>query len=167
MRTSLAVVATLVAASTVSTVGCKRMAEKAEEKALERATGGQVQINDGKGTITVRTDAGIATMGATAKVPDDFPKAIAVYPGATPVFAATSTDPKGKQVWSLQFETPDAKDKIVAYYKANMSGFTQATSMDMGTSSMNVYQSPKYDVTLMVGGSSNGKTGFTLNAASK
>jgi hypothetical protein len=39
--------------------------------------------------------------------------------------------------------------------------------MDMGTSTMTVYQSPKYDVTMMVSAESVGKTGFTLNVATK
>jgi hypothetical protein len=171
MKTRLLPVAlALVAVSVTSTLGCKRLAEKAEEKAIERSTGGQVTINDKKGTLTIVTDAGAMTMGATTKIPDDFPKAVAVYPNAKPNFAAKSLDPKGKEVWSLTFETSDTKEQVLAYYKANMSGFTQATSMDMGQSSMNVYQSPKYDVTLMVSGVSSGssaKTGITLNAVTK
>lgn len=163
----LPVVVALVAVSAACTVGCKRLAEKAEEKAIERNTGGQVTINDKKGTLTIVTDAGAMTMGATTKVPDDFPKAVAIYPNAKPSFAAKTLDPKGKEVWSLTFDTNDTKEQVVSYYKANMSGFTVATSMDMGQSSMNVFQSPKYDVTLMVSSETSSKTAITLNAVTK
>ena len=64
-------------------------------------------------------------------------------------------------------ETTDSKDKIVAYYKANMSGFTQASTMDLGTSAMEVYQSPKMDVSLIVGSESDGKQSITLAVTTK
>ena len=173
MKARLLVLAPLLiaAAFALPTVACKRLAEraaeKAEEKAIEKQTGGQVSINGQKGTLTIVTDAGAMTMGATAKIPDDFPKAVAVYPNAKPNFAAKSSGPGGKDVWSVTFETTDTKDQVVAYYKANMSGFTNATSMDLGTSTMNVWQSPKYDVTIMAAAESGGKTAITLNVATK
>jgi hypothetical protein len=160
----------LAAALALPSMGCKRLAEraaeKAEEKAIEKSTGGQVSINGQKGTMTIVTDAGAMTLGETAKIPDDFPKAVAVYANAKPKMAVKSAA-NGKEAWSLSLETPDTKDQVVAFYKANMSGFTVASTMDMGTSTMTVYQSPKYDVTMMVSAESAGKTGFTLNVATK
>jgi len=159
----------LAAAFVLPSVGCKRLAEraaeKAEEKALEKGTGGQVSINGQKGTMTIVTDAGEVMLGATAKIPEDFPKSIPVYAGANPKMAMKSAS-NGKEAWSLSLESTDSKDKIVAFYKANMSGFTVASTMDMGTSSMTVYQSPKYDVTVMVSAESK-TTGISLNVASK
>jgi len=159
----------LAAASVLPSVGCKRLAEraaeKAEEKALEKSTGGQVSINGQKGTMTIVTDAGEVMLGATAKIPEDFPKSIPVYAGANPKMAMKSAS-NGKEAWSLSLESTDSKDKIVAFYKANMSGFTVASTMDMGTSAMTVYQSPKYDVTVMVSAESK-TTGISLNVASK
>jgi predicted phosphoribosyltransferase len=160
---SLAVVLALCA---VASSGCKRLAERAEEKAIERSTGGQVTIDDKKGTLTIVADGGAVTLGAAATIPSDFPKEVAVYPGAKPQMVAKSLDPKGKQAWSVTMETPDPRDKVAAYYKANMTGFTQASSMDMGTSSMSVYQSPKYDVTVVVN-SEGTKSMLSLTVASK
>jgi len=173
MRATLPVVlASVVVATALSlpSMGCKRLAEraaeKAEEKALEKGTGGQVSINGQKGTMTIVTDAGQMTMGETAKIPDDFPKAVPVYANAKPKFALKSAT-NGKEAWSVNLETTDTKDQVVAFYKANMSGFTVASTMDMGTSTMTVYQSPKFDVTIMAAAESAGKTGVTLNVASK
>ena len=53
-------------------------------------------LNDKKGTITIVTDAGVVTMGATANVPDDFPKTVALYPNAKPSFAAKTPTPRAK-----------------------------------------------------------------------
>jgi hypothetical protein len=170
MRSSLPVVLLLGAALAVPSMGCKRLAEraaeKAEEKAIEKQTGGQVSINGEKGTLTIVTDAGAMTLGETAKIPDDFPKNVPVYPGAAPKVAMKSAA-GGKETWSVIVETMDAKDKVVAYYKANMSGFTVASTMDVGTGTMTVYQSPKLDVTLMTGAESGGKTSITLSVTSK
>ena len=173
MRAAVAVVLAplvLAAAFALPSMGCKRLAEraaeKAEEKAIEKGTGGQVSINGQKGTMTIVTDAGTMTMGETAKIPDDFPKAVPVYPGAKAKMALKSAS-AGKEVWSVSLETTDTKDQVVAYYKANMTGYTVASAMDMGTSTMTVYQSPKYDVTMMAAAESAGKTGITLNVASK
>ncbi|HEY1695688.1 MAG TPA: hypothetical protein VGG39_26150 [Polyangiaceae bacterium] len=160
---SLAVVLALVA---VASSGCKRLAERAEEKAIERSTGGQVKIDDKKGTLTIIADGGAVTMGAAATIPADFPKEVAVYPGAKPQMVAKSLDPKGKQAWSVTMETPDPSAKVVAYYKANMTGFTQASTMDMGTSNMSVYQSPRYDATVVIN-SEGAKSLISLTVASK
>ena len=170
MKTSLPLVLVLAAASALPTAGCKRLAEraaeKAEEKAIEKQTGGQVSINGQKGTMTIVTDAGAVTMGELAKIPDDFPKNVPIYPGSKPKVAVKSAT-GGKDSWSIIVETTDSKDKVVAYYKANMSGFTQASTMDLGTSAMEVYQSPKMDVSLIVGSESDGKQSITLAVQTK
>jgi hypothetical protein len=170
MKTHLPVVLALAALSVLPSVGCKRLAEraaeKAEEKAIEKQTGGQVSINGEKGQLTITTDAGAMTFGTGAKIPDDFPKAVPVYPGAKPSLGAKSAA-AGKDVWTVAMETTDTKDQVVAFYKSNLSGFTQASTMDLGTSTMSVYQSPKLDVTVMAAAQSAGKTEITLNVSTK
>jgi hypothetical protein len=174
MRTTLlaaaAAAVALLAVSAASTVGCKRLAEKAaekaEEKAIENAGGGKVQINSGEnGSMTIVTDAGAVTIGTGAKIPDDFPKEVPVYPGAKPTMAMKSAN-AGKDVWSVTMETPDTKDKIVAFYKSKMTGFTEQAMQDMGQASILVYVSPKYQVTVTANGQ-GGKTDVMLSVAVK
>jgi hypothetical protein len=164
-------VAALVAAIALPSLACRKLAEKAEERALEKSLekqgGGPVNINSHNGSMTIVTDAGSFEMGAAAKIPDDFPSAIPVYPGAKPAFAARSSDPKGKATWSLQLETPDSKDQVVAFYKDHMTGFAQSTTADLGKSAMEAWQSPRYTVTLIVGGENPKTTSISLNAATK
>jgi hypothetical protein len=159
--------ALLVVSLAVATVGCKRLTERLQEKAIENGTGGQVHVDDDKGTITVITDAGAMTLGSSATVPQDFPGAVAIYPHAKPTFATRSLDPKGKKTWSLLLETTDSKDKVAAFYKSSMSGFVQASSMDMGQSTAAVYQSAQYEVSMMIASETNSKTAITLSVASK
>ena len=153
MRTSRLAVVALLVASTFVTTGCKRLAEKAaekaEEKAIERAAGAQgVQINsNGQGSMTVVTDAGTVMLGTGAKIPEDFPKEVPVYPGAQPT-ASIKSSQGNKPAWTITLETTDPKEKVAAYYKSNLSGFTQKSAMDLGQASILVYESPKYDVSL-------------------
>jgi len=171
MKLSSLAVAALVAAAAVPTVGCKRLAEraaeKAEEKAIEKSTGGQVNINDKKGTLTIVTDAGEVMFGATATVPADFPSAIPIYPGSHPVLAAKQGDAKGKPTWTLSLETPDPTDKITAFYKDKLSSFKlESTADNVGASAMRIYSSPQYQVVMMIGASGN-KTSISLTVSQK
>jgi hypothetical protein len=165
------IIALLVVASALPSVACRKLAEKAEERAIEKSLekngGGQVSIDSKKGSLSIVTDGGTFQMGAGAKIPDDFPKAVPIYPNAKPAFAARSTDPKGKSAWSVEMETSDSKDQVVAYYKSNMGGFTQQTTADMGKSAMEVWQSAQYEVTLIIGGDNPKTTSISLNATSK
>ncbi len=166
-------VVALVLSVALPSVACKRMAErarekaieKAEEKAIEQQTGGQVKVDKDKGTIAIMTDGGALVLGTGAKLPDDWPSAVPAYPGGKVVFAAKSASGT-KDTWSASFETTDSKEKVGEYYKGNMSGFKQNSSMDLGTSSAQIWQSPKYDVSVMIGAES-AKTSVTLSVSTR
>ncbi len=171
MKLSSLAVAALVAAAAVPTVGCKRLAEraaeKAEEKAIEKSTGGQVSINDKKGTLTIVTDAGEMMFGATTQIPADFPSAVPIYPGAKPVLSAKQNDGKGKPTWTLSLETPDPTAKITDFYKDKLSAFKlESTADNIGASAMRVYSSPQYQVVMMIG-ASGAKTSISLTVTQK
>jgi hypothetical protein len=154
----------------VMAAGCKRLAErardKAEEKAIEQQTGGQVKLDTEKGTMRIVTDAGAVSVGAGSKVPDDFPKSVPIYPGSTVAFSATTSE-TGKEAWTVSLETHDSKEAVAAYYKSNLGGFTLASNMELGTSIMQVWQSPKYDATLIMATEADGKTSITVSATKK
>jgi hypothetical protein len=158
-------VAVLVASLALETAACKRAAERMEEKAIERQTGAEVHLDSKGGTMTFASDAGTLVAGAGTKVPDDFPKAIPLYPGAKVDLAAKANDPKGKPAWTLTLETGDSKDQVVAYYKAKMTGFNNASDMSLGDTDMSVWRSADYNVTLMVNTAGNQKTAITITAA--
>jgi hypothetical protein len=170
MRSRLLLAVALAAGVALPSIACKQMAErareKAEEKAIEQQTGGQVKLDNEKGTMTIVTDAGAMTLGTGARLPDDFPKAVPAYPGAAVQFAAKTSN-AGKDAWSAAFETTDSKDKVAAFYKSNLSGFTQASSMDLGESIVQAWQSPKLDVSLIVASDSAGKTSITMGVTAK
>ena len=112
------------------------------------ASGSQVEITSSG--ITVHTDAGTFAVGGDAKVPDDFPKTVPIYPGAKPLLAGKTANGQGKPSWSVTLETPDEVTKIVAFYKSKLTSFTLASDLAVGDSNMSVWQSPTYDVSAMV-----------------
>lgn len=154
-------------AAAMALVACQRLAEKVGERPLENDGGSLVSLHGPQGSISRVTDSGTFQMGAGATIPDDFPKAVPIYPNAKPAFAARSIDPRGHATWSVQMETPDSKEQVASYYKSSMGGFTQQTAADMGKSAMQVWQSPQVDVTLIIGGDSPKATSISLNASSK
>ncbi len=58
---------------------CQKIAEKAAEAALEKATGNKVDLKRGDGTMSIKTEQGELKMAASVNgesvpMPDDFPK---------------------------------------------------------------------------------------------
>jgi hypothetical protein len=139
--------ALVAAAGTLSSSGCRKIAEKAN------------------GSPTVASDASNAPMGASPKIPADFPTTVPIYPGAKAVFGSKSPGP-GNDAWSVQLETADTTDEVLAYYKANMSDFSPK-STGMGNPSVVVYERPTLVVTLIVTRQAWAMTSIGLNANSK
>lgn len=116
----------------LASTGCgkirEKLAQKAAEKAIERSTGGEVQLGGSSGTVTVKDAKGgaQAQFGAGAKLPDDWPAKVPAYPGAT-VIASAST-PNGK---TAQMSSKDAPDKVFDFYKSKMSGLTKTGEVNL------------------------------------
>lgn len=145
-RASVLVIVTAVAGLAGPGAACKRAEPRAEEKALEKAGGVQVDID---------------------KVPDDFPGSIPVYPGAKIVLAAKSMRDPAKPAWALTLETGDSKDAVAAYYKQHMAGFTPASDLNMDETAMALWQSSAVDVTILIARQPDAKTGITIDATQK
>jgi hypothetical protein len=117
----------------LSSTGCRRMREKAEEEAIERATGGKVHIDTAGQGVTVASPDGGASVawGASAKVPDDFPKNVPIYPGAS-IKGSVSTNDRGKSGFVLTMDCSDTPDPVVTYYKTQL-GSSMKSTMDMSS----------------------------------
>ncbi|MBI5093027.1 MAG: hypothetical protein HZB26_11390 [Candidatus Hydrogenedentes bacterium] len=132
--------------------GCGKAKETVVEKAIEAAAskdGAKVDIEKGKMTITtkdgestltsneqgnaltMKTPEGTVTVssGENAKVPDDFPKDIPLYPGAKP---ATVTSSSEKMEFMLTFTTKDPVEKVGEHFKKEVTaqGWTEGMVMN-------------------------------------
>jgi hypothetical protein len=148
MRNPVVTVALLLAATSLP-AACKS-ADKDKSAPSASTTTGTDQVQISNGSITVKTDAGTFAIGGDTKIPDDFPAAVPIYPGAKATLAGKSSSGPGKPSWSVTLETPDDGAKVVAFYKSKLASFTVASDLAVGDSNMTAWQGPKYDVSLMV-----------------
>ncbi|MEO0081408.1 MAG: hypothetical protein ABIL25_03820 [candidate division WOR-3 bacterium] len=143
----------------VANTGCMKcgenIARKATEKALENAvktaTGGKAQID-------VSGDVDVSDLPAFLR-----------YPGAKAVAKWSLSTGEGKgSVYS--FETTDAKDAVVNWFKASFvgQGWKESAVMETGEGTMLMHQSPdeKQFATVMVG-TDEGKTTVAVTYGTK
>jgi hypothetical protein len=97
-------------------------------------------------------------------VPDDFPKAIPLYPGARVLTAAKSAKAGGRPAWSVVSESRDSTEIVTTYLKTHFRGFALSKEMLLPKASLSTWQSASYDVTMTVGKGANGATTITVSA---
>ena len=143
--------------------GCKKAAEKAIENKLARE-GVNAKVDSSGEKITIQTKDGttVVSGGKDAKVPENFPKDIYVYEGAT--ITGSVSVPNG---FNLAMETGDSADKVLGTIKSKMTGlgWKEEMTMNQGKSSMVSYK--KGERTAMVNINADRKTHITLTAAEK
>ena len=139
--------------------GCRKV--KVEETSIEQQTGGQVRIDGGD--ISLSNSAG--TVGLGGKVPDDFPKAVPVYPGAKVNLATRSAS--AKPAWSLALVTGDDPDHVMDFYRSHLAGFQSASDRTLGETHMSVWQSAQLDVTMVVAQAPDQETSISMTVSSR
>lgn len=143
--------------------GCKKAADKAIENRLARE-GINAKVDSSGEKVTIQTKDGttVVSGGKDAKVPENFPKDIYVYEGAT--ITGSVSVPNG---FNLVMETGDSSDKVLGTIKSKMTGlgWKEEMTMNQGKSSMVGYK--KGERTAMVNINAGQKTHITLTAAEK
>jgi hypothetical protein len=136
---------------------CRR---RGAEKVSYSSDGKAVEVSTPEGTARVAA-------GDTASVPADFPKDIPIYPGGR-VTASFSGSGAGGAGQMVTFETDDAPEKVVAYYKGQLSGRFSNTA-DMGSAGAHTLVfsdgGGKRSISVVVSGGSSGPTTVQLTAA--
>ena len=146
MKRSIALVALV-----LSTTGCnkikEKIAEKAAEKAIETATGAEdVDLNGSSGGVTVKDGkGGVVKVGTAAKLPEDWPSSVAIFPDSK-VTASFSTN-DGKMV---HLQTKASVEDVAKFYKQKMGGFTKEAELDLGESKTLAYKKEKETVSILI-----------------
>jgi len=131
--------------------GCgKKASEIVAEKAVEtamKANGQEADVTIKNDAMTVTTKDGTSSFGEGAKVPDNWPSDVPVYSGLK-VLAGVATP----QAFTVSGTTPDALDKISAYYKdqAEKNGWTKETEMTQDKLTMLSYKKEKRSLSVIV-----------------
>jgi len=111
-RTTCLLLAITLVVLSLTITGCSFLAKKAEEKAIQNATGGQAQVNQNNGSVTIKNGQGTFQAGGTyqwpSAMPADVPKF--TYGTITAVIQSNTANNKGITV-AFTNATPDAFDK--------------------------------------------------------
>ena len=122
---------------------------------------------DSKGkNVTVKmADGSVAVSGEGVKLPEDFPKDVPLYPGATLSSAVTAarSETAGHL---LTFQTSDAPEKVGAFYKSKFSTWKVKMEMSSGGGKVLLLQSPdeKRSLTVVANPAGGGQTTVSLTA---
>lgn len=98
----------------------EKVTEKAAETAVNRLTGGQVDIDTDDGTVEFKNNktGETAAYGDNVKLPDDFPQAIPLIPDSK-VISVFSQKNNGAQ-WSLTLNSKKNAAETVAWHAEKM-----------------------------------------------
>jgi hypothetical protein len=164
MKRRLCFVVGMTMVSCLILAGCKKAGEKAAEKAIEAGLakeGVKADVDTSRGKITIKSKHGtsVVSTGKGAVVPENFPKDVYVYEGATIIAAISVPDS-----FNLNMETSDSADKVMSTIKSKMTGFgwKEETTVNHGKNSMVGYK--KGDRTAMVNVNADNKTHISLTA---
>ncbi len=118
----------------------ERIAEEAIEKAIEKDSGenveidleegemtiqsdeGEVSISSDDDSIEIKSDEGEVTIGVGTELPDGFPGNVPVYPDMEITTSWKSTE-NDKASYSISGLTDDGGDGVFAWYKDKLSGW--------------------------------------------
>jgi hypothetical protein len=166
MRKSLGILGiVLLAFAILALPGCKgkSAAERAAEKALEKATGGKAEVDLEGETVSIKTEEGEVRVGALTDWPADLPGDVPRFEGGK-VKNAAKTDMGAENGWivNLSEVEVEAVDKYLEELKT--AGFS--SDMISRTEDTIMFQGTKSDVSIMVAYVKNDK-GLSLNVTKK
>ncbi len=105
--------------------GCRKIEEKMAEKAAEKATGGEVDIDSKTGSVKMKQKGpdgkeSEVQLGEGASIPADFPKSVPIYPGSKVMSAVTISQGDSHMV---MLNTKDSTSAVLEYYKKNLPAY--------------------------------------------
>src|SRR3989344_7196045 len=111
----------------------RNIAENMAENAIERATGGKVDVDyDGDDTITYKSDEGSFQAGENVSLPSDCPSDVPVMSGAKISYSGSSNPSTGAPGASVTFTTSKSASEVAAYYNSELvnQGWTIDSTMN-------------------------------------
>jgi hypothetical protein len=166
MKKLLIAISLIMALSLVIPVSCARVgskiAENAIEKALEKSSDGNVDLDLEKGGAVVKDEKGGETqIGENISLPEGWPNDVPVYPDTNfSMSTKTKNGETGKNeyaVWGIV--TKGSVEEVYNWYKEKLSGWEfitdQYTKSDDGDLAFLYLKSKAYEVSVTIGESSD------------
>ncbi len=92
-------------------------AERAAERAIERAGGGNADVDLRGDTATYKSDEGSVTVGENVSLPNDWPSDVPVVRDAKIYYAMSSNPTTGGSGMGAMFGTTQSVSDVIGYYK--------------------------------------------------
>lgn len=126
----------------------ERIAESIVERAIERQSNGEVDVDFGDGKVDFKTEEGSGQMrvGEGSKLADNFPSDVPRYPGANYVSSFVAAEGK---TGIANFRTSDSPEDVQAWFKSELEsdGFTLSGLFQMG-GSIQLYEKGEVKITV-------------------
>ncbi len=160
MKRAVCFVIGMMVVSCLALTGCKKAAETAIENRMAKE-GVNAKVDSSGEKVTIQTKDGTAVIagGKGATVPENFPKDIYVYEGAT--ITASVSVPNG---FNLVMETGDSADKVLGTTKSKMTGLGWKEEMNMNQGNSSIVSYKKGERTAVVNINADKKTNINLTA---
>lgn len=105
----------------------ENLAERAMENAIEKQSGGNVDLDLSGGQVAYTDkDGNKVQYGNNVSVPSDFPKEIPVYANASVLSTAMAADSS-----SITLQTSDKATDVLTWYESQLSEWKKEASFDM------------------------------------
>lgn len=129
----------------------EKVAENAIENAIEKDSGGSADVDINSGSISFKNEDGTSVQyGQNVSIPADFPKAVPIYAGATPVATTIAGNEATATLTSM-----DSATDILAWYESQLNGWKKEQSFDTQAYYMRTYTKDMEKITVSVGVSDN------------
>jgi len=168
MRTAFA--SALLISLAVAASGCSKIQEKMAEKAAEKATGGQVDIDSKSGQVKLKQKGpdgkeSEVQLGEHSTIPADFPKSVPIYPGSKVLSTVSISQGEGHMV---TLNTKDSAQQVLDYYKKNLGSFKVDGELASGDTTILTLSNDQLSVSVTAAKSSDdGTTLISLLASTK
>ncbi len=142
--------------------GCKSVADKAVEKAVERTTGAEVDVDTSQNQVAVNVNGTSWAAGDAVRLPTDFPEDVYVADGTVKV-AIASDETQG---FTVSIESTQSVTALKSLYTTELKadGWTIAGNIDIQGSSSITATKANRTTTVSIGPNSDTtKTTVTIN----
>lgn len=147
--------------------GCSFLARKATEEAVEKAiekeSGEDTEVDLGEGKVKVKTKGGETELQTGGNLPKDFPEEFPLYPEAE-IKGTLRTESEGKVNFQVTFETSDNFNKVIEFFKEKLpeSGYKITSSAETQESALLYLSKGENPVGMVMISKETDKTTFTV-----
>lgn len=140
----------------------ENMSEKYIEQAIERETGGTVDVDYNNSNVTVETEEGSFSSGNDVKLPEDFPSDVYVFGGKLLSVIKTNED---AVMISIETDKTPAEVKAAYEEKLKSDGWELTGTMDFGDSVSLIGKKGTRTISVVISTDGSGKTNIVLSVA--